>query len=358
MSTFERPLCILLLLLLPEDSNRSINKPSLRHLLAPVFAVTLLHHPSQHDKTTAVELATCSHPTRTSRIVTASHTKPVKQRARSSDRSVTSNAQAESSHNYHSSKLPQQRVQHQARQLRRKCSVPSTVVASSDFASNLNSAIVTISVGPSQRLFAAHEDVLCKSQYFSQAVRAQFFESNGKRIDLPNEEPEVFSSVLEYLYKGDYTPKLAYDKKRASWYLEDSEGTSTAVGENAVYHNGVGGSVLKDTIIYVCELLTITTSSLTSCSVQLIVTHYQSCNVSRSRSKAYNPASNAALSYRRHASPTPTHPPTTASCEPTTSLSSSAAATPSSVAAPCKWRWRTAARRCSSTCSSPWSTIW
>lgn len=113
---------------------------------------------------------------------------------------------------------------------------------------NLNSAIVTISVGPSQRLFAAHEDVLSKSQYFAQACRAQFFEASGKRIDLPNEEPEVFSAVLEYLYKGDYSPKLLYDKKRASWHLDDSD---TSGSESTIHSNGVGGSVLKDTIIYV-----------------------------------------------------------------------------------------------------------
>ena len=114
--------------------------------------------------------------------------------------------------------------------------------------SNLNSAIITISVGPSQRLFAAHEDVLCKSTHFAQFCRSQFFETNGKRIELPNEEPEIFSAVLEYLYKGDYTPKLSYDKKRASWYLEDAD---VSVGENTIHHTGVGGSVLKDTIIYV-----------------------------------------------------------------------------------------------------------
>lgn len=114
--------------------------------------------------------------------------------------------------------------------------------------SNLNSAIVTVSVGPSQRLFAAHEDVLIKSQYFAQACRAQFFEAAGKRIDLPTEEPEVFSAVLEYLYKGDYSPKLIYDKKRATWLLDDSE---TPGSESTIHSNGVGGSVLKDTIIYV-----------------------------------------------------------------------------------------------------------
>lgn len=93
--------------------------------------------------------------------------------------------------------------------------------------------------------------MLCKSTHFADICRAQFFETSGKRIDLPSEEPEVFSAVLEYLYKGDYSPKLAFDKKRGSWYLEDNDGITGGVGENAINQGGVGGAVLKDTIIYV-----------------------------------------------------------------------------------------------------------
>ena len=118
-----------------------------------------------------------------------------------------------------------------------------------DRRSTLNSAIVTISVGPTQRLFAAHEDVLCKSTYFAQQCRSQFFDASGKRVELPNEEPEVFSAVLEYLYKGDYSPKLVYDKKRSSWYLEESD----ASGESALYLGANGAAVLKDTVVYASD---------------------------------------------------------------------------------------------------------
>ncbi|KAJ9632039.1 hypothetical protein H2203_000440 [Taxawa tesnikishii (nom. ined.)] len=115
---------------------------------------------------------------------------------------------------------------------------------------NLTSAIITLSVGPSQRLFAAHEDVLCHSPYFAHLCRQQYFETSTKRIDLPDEEPEVFSSVLEYMYKGDYYPKLEYDKKRGTWQLEDAAGRGNTNAESTVYHNRVGGVVLKDTAIY------------------------------------------------------------------------------------------------------------
>ncbi|KAF2868694.1 hypothetical protein BDV95DRAFT_597019 [Massariosphaeria phaeospora] len=111
----------------------------------------------------------------------------------------------------------------------------------------LGSAIITLSVGREQRLFAAHEDVLCHSPYFQSACRDQFFQTTNKRIELPEEEPEVFSSILEYLYKGDYYPRLEYDKRRNSWNLEDG-GNGNGTNE-AVIHTAQG-PILKDTIIY------------------------------------------------------------------------------------------------------------
>ena len=47
-------------------------------------------------------------------------------------------------------------------------------------------------------------------------------EPQTKRIALPAEEPEIFSAILEYLYKGDYYPRLLQGKHRGSWELEDS----------------------------------------------------------------------------------------------------------------------------------------
>jgi hypothetical protein len=110
---------------------------------------------------------------------------------------------------------------------------------------DLISAIITIAVGREQRLFAAHEDVLSHSPFFADFLRAQYFQSTNKRVDLPDEEPEVFSSILEYLYKGDYTPRLEFNKKRNSWNLEDG---GNGAGEAVI--NTTAGPILKDTIIY------------------------------------------------------------------------------------------------------------
>jgi hypothetical protein len=132
----------------------------------------------------------------------------------------------------------------------------------------LNSAIVTISVGPDQRLFAAHEDVLSRSSWFADKCREQFFSSPGqRRINLPDEDPVVFSAILEFLYKGDYSPRLIHDRKRDTWSLEDgldvtmiprsntTEKKFVGFNESAtIFHHGVGDYILRDTVIY-CSAL-------------------------------------------------------------------------------------------------------
>lgn len=122
---------------------------------------------------------------------------------------------------------------------------------------SLTSAIVSLVVGHDQRLFAAHEDVLCHSPYFAEALRGQFFESSNRRIELPTEEPEIFSCVLEYLYKGDYYPRLVHDKRRQTWMLEGAvsspdpnKGDRVAAVEPTFFHSGVGDIILRDTAVY------------------------------------------------------------------------------------------------------------
>jgi len=84
----------------------------------------------------------------------------------------------------------------------------------------LASAIITVVVGQEQRLFAAHEDVLSHAPMLASALEDKFFDGKERRIYLPDEEPEIFSCVLEYLYKGDYSPFLLHDKRRNTWVLE------------------------------------------------------------------------------------------------------------------------------------------
>lgn len=137
----------------------------------------------------------------------------------------------------------------------------------------LNSAIITVAVGKDQRLFAAHEDVLSRSPALAEMSRSQFFDTPGQRlITLPDEEPEIFSAILEFLYKGDYYPRLMHDRKRNTWSLEegldlttttsmsprmDNDSTKKFVGFNesaSIYHHGVGDYILRDTVIYCTAL--------------------------------------------------------------------------------------------------------
>jgi hypothetical protein len=123
--------------------------------------------------------------------------------------------------------------------------------------STLTSPIITITVGREGRLFAAHEDVLCLSPFFAAACRGKFLEAESKRINLPDEEPEIFSCVLEYLYKGDYYPRLLHDKRRSTWELEDAvkspnpeNGGGRGSVEATIYISSVGEHLLRDTVIY------------------------------------------------------------------------------------------------------------
>ncbi|KAK7738054.1 hypothetical protein SLS63_002387 [Diaporthe eres] len=113
------------------------------------------------------------------------------------------------------------------------------------------SPIVTLVIGHEQRIFAAHEDVLCNSPYFANVLKGQYVEASTKRIALPDESPEIFSSVLEYMYKGDYYPRLVHSKRRNSWEIEQtSDGGGRSSIESTIYHQDASGPLLKDTVIY------------------------------------------------------------------------------------------------------------
>lgn len=73
---------------------------------------------------------------------------------------------------------------------------------------------------------------------------------SAKRIALSDEEPEIFSSVLEFLYKGDYFPRLVHNKRRNSWEIEPTTEEDRATVESTVFHRSMDGDLLKDTVIY------------------------------------------------------------------------------------------------------------
>ncbi|KAF4121727.1 BTB/POZ domain [Geosmithia morbida] len=143
-----------------------------------------------------------------------------------------------------------------SRHHRRTGTSTSTSISMADAPTSPSSAssVVTLVVGSEQRLFAAHEDVLRASPFFANALGTGYMDPATRRISLPDEEPEIFSSVLEFLYKGDYFPRLVHNKRRNSYELEGLSNGGTvpnaATAENIVYHRGVDGDILKDTVIY------------------------------------------------------------------------------------------------------------
>lgn len=64
-------------------------------------------------------------------------------------------------------------------------------------------------------------------------------------------EPEILSCILEFLYKGDYFPRLVHSPDRNRWQLEDGEGRSGR-GPSAptIHHRGAGAVILRDSVVY------------------------------------------------------------------------------------------------------------
>lgn len=66
-------------------------------------------------------------------------------------------------------------------------------------------------------------------------------------------EPEILSCVLEFLYKGDYYPRLLHNKRRDTWELEDTQDAKRGgrgSGESTIYLSDAKGDVLRDTLVY------------------------------------------------------------------------------------------------------------
>ena len=75
--------------------------------------------------------------------------------------------------------------------------------------SQFASGSFTILVGPAQQEFTAHRDILSKSPKLKvQCNDERYLEASSKKIELLDQDPATFALLLEYLYTGDYWPKL------------------------------------------------------------------------------------------------------------------------------------------------------
>jgi hypothetical protein len=180
-------------------------------------------------------------------------------------------------------------------------------------------------------------------------------EAESKRISLPDEEPEIFSSVLEYLYKGDYYPRLIHNKRKNTWEIEAADDGGRGAVESTVYHHGVDGELLKDTVIY-CTAEKYGLDELKRVALRkqglrkfLLFTHLPPHESPATNGQpSQNRASNAARSSHLPDTHTPTHLTATQSFVHTISHSSSVVGAPSSAAVPCSLRCRPEGANCSS----------
>lgn len=68
------------------------------------------------------------------------------------------------------------------------------------------SPIIPVRVGPHADTFYVHRAIMTKSEYFRKALDGDFREAEQQAIDLPEEDPAVFSFVVAFLYEGSYAP--------------------------------------------------------------------------------------------------------------------------------------------------------
>ncbi|KAK7512087.1 hypothetical protein IWZ03DRAFT_362483 [Phyllosticta citriasiana] len=74
-------------------------------------------------------------------------------------------------------------------------------------ASDGEQRIVTFKIGPKQRHFLIHMDIVCKSSpVFSNALKSGFKEGIGGVIILEETEVEVFKIVMDWMYTGRMGP--------------------------------------------------------------------------------------------------------------------------------------------------------
>jgi hypothetical protein len=69
--------------------------------------------------------------------------------------------------------------------------------------------VIEIVVGETApRTFRAHKAILCKSPFFNCALNGSFKEARENMVKLPEDDPKIFSSILEYLYGDEYSPRM------------------------------------------------------------------------------------------------------------------------------------------------------
>jgi len=68
------------------------------------------------------------------------------------------------------------------------------------------SHIIPVRVGPHAETFYVHRDVLTRAEYFRRALDGEFREAEEQEVDLPEEDPGIFSFLVAFLYEKSFVP--------------------------------------------------------------------------------------------------------------------------------------------------------
>lgn len=72
--------------------------------------------------------------------------------------------------------------------------------------SRYTSPIIEVRVGPHAEIYPVHKAILLKSDFFRKALNGEFMESKSQTVDLPEEDPDIFSFLIAFLYEGTFVP--------------------------------------------------------------------------------------------------------------------------------------------------------
>lgn len=113
------------------------------------------------------------------------------------------------------------------------------------------SSTVTLLIGVDSVEFHVPQSVLCTLPFFQAALQGEFREASEQKISMPEDEPQIVSALIEFLYTGGYT--YAYSPADET----DSDAPPADLQEGS-FHVGVYATAFK----YDCQELV--KASLTS----------------------------------------------------------------------------------------------
>lgn len=100
------------------------------------------------------------------------------------------------------------------------------------------SSTITLLIGADRVEFRVPQTVLCILPFFRAALQGEFREASEQKIEMPEDEPQIVSALIEFLYTGGYT--YAYSTQGET----DSDAPPSDLEEGS-FHVGVYATAFK-----------------------------------------------------------------------------------------------------------------